>query len=113
MRDVFRLQVNLVVANLAVESGMMQGGDVERTVIVVFIGECGPMLEIFRCDDLVEHGDDFWVYRPDLRKLRQKLLMPVGSCQLAPPYSELGQFNSFPTTTLSRQNFSEFFRVLL
>lgn len=54
-RDVFRLQVNLVVANLAVESGWdMKLGAYEQ-VYVVFIGSCGPMVEIFRCDDLLLH----------------------------------------------------------
>ncbi|KDO40204.1 hypothetical protein CISIN_1g0469172mg, partial [Citrus sinensis] len=52
MRDVFRLQVNLVVANLAVESGLVKP-DVDRAVYVVFVGSCGAMVEMFRCDDLV------------------------------------------------------------
>lgn len=94
VRDVFRLQVNLLVAKLAVKSGLMNG-EIDRTVVVVFFGSCGPMVEIFRCDDLVARGEDYRVYRPDLKKLKQKLLMPVGSCQLALPYAESGEFN-FP-----------------
>ncbi|KAK9219092.1 hypothetical protein WN943_007731 [Citrus x changshan-huyou] len=47
MRDVFRLQVNLVVANLAVESGWLKP-DVDRPVYVVFVGSCGAMVEMFR-----------------------------------------------------------------
>ncbi|XAR52588.1 Glucuronosyltransferase [Bertholletia excelsa] len=86
-RDVFRLQVNLVVANLMVRSGW----GVDRTVYAVFIGPCGPMREIFPCEDLTSHEGDYWVYRPDLWRLKQKLLMPVGSCQLAPPYEEPGR----------------------
>lgn len=83
IRDVFRLQVNLVVANLAVESGWMVKPGVDRTVYVIFVGSCGAMVEMFRCDDLVEHVGDYWVYKPDLRRLKQKVLMPVGSCQIA------------------------------
>lgn len=76
-RDVFALQVNLVVANLAVRSGS------DRTVYVVFVGSCGPMLEIFRCDDVVsQQRGEFWVYKPEMSKLRQKVAMPFGSCQL-------------------------------
>ncbi|KAK9219035.1 hypothetical protein WN943_007674 [Citrus x changshan-huyou] len=77
MRDVFRLQVNLVVANLAVESGWVKP-DVDQAVYVVFVGSCGAMVEMFRCDDLVEHAGDYWVYKPDLRRLKHKVLMPVG-----------------------------------
>lgn len=94
IRDVFRLQVNLVVANLAVESGWVMKLDAYEPVYVVFIGSsCGPMVEIFRCDDLLLHQsgeDEYWVYKPDLWRLRQKMLMPVGSCQLAPGYAETG-----------------------
>uniref|UniRef100_A0A7N0TG65 Hexosyltransferase n=1 Tax=Kalanchoe fedtschenkoi TaxID=63787 RepID=A0A7N0TG65_KALFE len=82
VRDVFRLQVNLVVADLAVRNG---GGELKDTaVLVVFIGECGPMMEVFTCDDLLREGDGFWIYKPNLNKLRQKMEMPIGSCQLAP-----------------------------
>ncbi|XP_038704749.1 putative UDP-glucuronate:xylan alpha-glucuronosyltransferase 5 [Tripterygium wilfordii] len=94
-RDVFRLQVNLVVANLAVAGG------VDRTVYIVFVGSCGPMIEIFRCDDLLTHVGDFWVYKPDLRRLRQKVLMPVGSCKIAPLL--LGETGKQVSMTQSRQ----------
>ncbi|KAG2256638.1 hypothetical protein Bca52824_075932 [Brassica carinata] len=87
LRDVFRLQVNLAAAKLVVESGRR---NVDRTVYVVFIGSCEPMHEIFRCDERVRRVGKYWVYRPNLKKLKQKLLMPVGSCQIAPPVTELG-----------------------
>ncbi|KAK2640456.1 hypothetical protein Ddye_028251 [Dipteronia dyeriana] len=91
IRDLFRLQVNLVVAKLAVESGWVLP-NVDRTVHVVFIGSCGPMVEMFRCDDLVQHVGDYWVYKPDMRRLKQKVLMPVGSCQIAPnQFAETGK----------------------
>lgn len=91
IRDVFRLQVNLVVANLAVESGRVKPGS-DRTVYVVFVGSCGPMIEIFRCDDMVMHVEDYWVYKPELRRLKHKVIMPVGSCQISPGYAETGEF---------------------
>ncbi|CAA0828645.1 Putative UDP-glucuronate\\x3axylan alpha-glucuronosyltransferase 4 [Striga hermonthica] len=77
---VLRLQINLVVANMLVKSG--------RRMWAVFVGSCGPMSEIFRCDDLIWHEGDYWIYKPDLGRLKQKLRMPVGSCQLAPAFPE-------------------------
>ena len=92
IKDVFRLQVNLVVANLAVDSGWVTRMEFDhRKVYVVFVGSCGPMEEIFRCDDLLMHQGGYWVYKPDLRSLKQKTLMPVGSCQIAPGYAETGK----------------------
>ncbi|KAJ1417111.1 Nucleotide-diphospho-sugar transferase [Sesbania bispinosa] len=93
IRDVFRLQVNLVVANLVVESGWLtkMESDDHRKVYVVFIGSCGPMVEIFRCDDLLMQQGEYWVYRPDLKRLKQKILMPVGSCQIATSYAQKGK----------------------
>ncbi|KAF8401674.1 hypothetical protein HHK36_012620 [Tetracentron sinense] len=88
IRDMFRLQVNLVVANLVVRNGRK---DFDRPVYVVFIGLCGPMWEIFRCDDLLRHEGEYWIYKPDLRRLEQKVLMPVGSCQLVVPYMKHGK----------------------
>ena len=91
IRDVFRLQVNLVVANLVVRNGWISP-DVNQTVYAVFIGSCAPMVKIFRCDDRVMHQGDHWVYKPELRRLKQKVLMPFGSCQLAPSYAQTGKF---------------------
>ncbi|KAK6139443.1 hypothetical protein DH2020_026797 [Rehmannia glutinosa] len=84
--DVFRLQVNLVVANLLVKCGR------KDNVLAVFMGHCGPMWEIFRCDEVVWHEGNTWIYRPHLERLKQKVLMPVGSCQLAPPFPKPGQY---------------------
>lgn len=84
--DVFRSQVNLVVANLLVRSVRKKNGK----VFVVFIGSCGPLWELFRCDDLLWHEENYWIYKPDLRRLQQKVFMPVGSCQLASSYPEPG-----------------------
>lgn len=94
IKDVFRLQVNLVVANLAVESGWMKNLNTYEPVYVVFIGSCDPMVDIFKCGDLLLHqSGEFSVYKPDLVSLRHKMLMPVGSCQIAPGYAETGIFS--------------------
>ncbi|CAI9768999.1 unnamed protein product [Fraxinus pennsylvanica] len=86
-RDVLRLQVNLVVANLLVRSRRKNNS----SVFAVFTGSCTPMWEIFRCDDLLWHEGNYWVYKPELTRLQQKVLMPVGTCQLAPAILEQGQ----------------------
>ncbi|KAL5701893.1 hypothetical protein ACHQM5_027177 [Ranunculus cassubicifolius] len=85
IRDVFRLQVNLVVANMAVDRGD------DQELFIVFIGDCEPMNEIFRCDDLVRREGDFRVYKPDVSRLEQKVLMPFGSCQLAVSQGKQGE----------------------
>lgn len=94
LRDVFRLQVNLAAANLAVKSGLTK---VDSAVYVVFVGSCGPMHGIFKCDERVRRVDDYWVYKPNLPRLKQKLLMPVGSCHVASPFAQLGNFLFFPS----------------
>nr|GMD78613.1 putative UDP-glucuronate:xylan alpha-glucuronosyltransferase 4 [Ipomoea batatas] len=88
--DVYRLQVNLIVANLLVKCGW-DNRDAYQTVYAVFIGECEPMFEIFRCNDLLWHQKDVRIYKPSLTKLKQKLVMPIGSCQLARPFAEQGK----------------------
>ncbi|KAL3819727.1 hypothetical protein ACJIZ3_005632 [Penstemon smallii] len=87
-RDVSGLQVNLVVANLLVRSGRK---DHNGAVFAVFIGSCEPMWEIFRCEDLVWHEGNSWVYKPELRRIKQKVLMPVGTCQHVPSFSQFGE----------------------
>ncbi|GMI65345.1 Glucuronic Acid Substitution of Xylan 4, plant glycogenin-like starch initiation protein 4 [Hibiscus trionum] len=89
MRDVFRLQVNLVVATLLVRSGWATGPrDKKREVYAVLVDDCGPMPEIFRCDDLLRKEGNHWVFKPELRRLKQKLLMPLGTCQIAYPFGK-------------------------
>lgn len=89
-RDVFRLQVNLVVANLLLRSRRKNNNS---SVFAVFTGSCTPMWEIFRCDDLLWHEGNYWVYKPELKRLQQKVLMPVGTCQPAPAILEQGEIS--------------------
>ncbi|KAL3617930.1 hypothetical protein CASFOL_038251 [Castilleja foliolosa] len=81
-RDVFRLQVHLVAAKMAVMQGRW---DWNGRMKVVFLSECRPMVEIFRCDEMVEREGDWWYYRVEKGRLEQKIGMPLGSCSLALP----------------------------
>lgn len=77
-RDVHRLQVHLVVAHLAAKKGT-------RNTKVALWSKCRPMLDLFRCNDLVRKEGDWWLYHPDIAKLEQKVSLPLGSCKLALP----------------------------
>lgn len=77
-RDIRRLQVHLAAANMAVRKG-------KRRVKVVVQSQCRPMLEIFRCEDLMKREGEWWVFEPEMRRLEQKMSLPVGSCRLALP----------------------------
>ncbi|XP_051148698.1 putative UDP-glucuronate:xylan alpha-glucuronosyltransferase 5 [Andrographis paniculata] len=89
MRDVSRLQVNLVVANLLARSRGKD--DRDRPVFAVFFDSCDPMMEIFRCQDMLWHFGNSWVYKPELARIKELLLMPVGPCQFVPPFSRPGK----------------------
>ncbi|XP_057974578.1 UDP-glucuronate:xylan alpha-glucuronosyltransferase 2 isoform X2 [Malania oleifera] len=86
-REVLRLQVHLVAANLAVKKGRRGWGG--RTKVVV-LSKCRPMMEMFRCDDMVAREGDWWFFRPEMGKLEQKVSLPVGSCKLALPLWDKG-----------------------
>ncbi|OVA10463.1 Glycosyl transferase [Macleaya cordata] len=79
-RDVFRLQVHLITVNLLVKNGKRDGRSK-----VVLLSECRPMLEMFRCDDMVAKEGDWWLYEPEMGRLEHKVSMPIGSCKLALP----------------------------
>lgn len=86
-RDVFRLQLHLIAANLAVRRGRRSWN---RRPKVVILSKCRPMVEIFRCEDLVVQDGDWWYYEPDMKRLEQKVYLPVGTCNLALPLWEKG-----------------------
>ncbi|KAL5218910.1 hypothetical protein ABZP36_019594 [Zizania latifolia] len=83
-RDVFRLQVHLVAAHMAARKGRRAGG-ADGRVRVVLRSECEPMMDLFRCDDVVGRDGEWWMYRVDVERLEEKLRLPVGSCNLALP----------------------------
>lgn len=82
-RDVFRMQVHLVAAQMAARKGKRGGGD--GRVRVVLRSECEPMMDLFRCDEAVGRDGEWWMYRVDVERLEEKLRLPVGSCNLALP----------------------------
>ncbi|XP_038703530.1 UDP-glucuronate:xylan alpha-glucuronosyltransferase 2-like isoform X1 [Tripterygium wilfordii] len=81
-REVLRLQAHLVVANMAVKKGKR---DWNWRTKVLMLSKCRPMLELFRCDDLVRREGDWWFYQPEMARLEQKVSLPAGSCKLALP----------------------------
>ncbi|KAG6674688.1 hypothetical protein I3842_15G056000 [Carya illinoinensis] len=81
-RDVLRLQVHLVAANLAVKKGKR---DWYSKTKLVFLSKCRPMMELFKCDDLVKQEGDWWFFESDMGRLEQKVSLPVGSCKLSLP----------------------------
>ncbi|XP_043707975.1 UDP-glucuronate:xylan alpha-glucuronosyltransferase 2 isoform X2 [Telopea speciosissima] len=89
-RDAFRLQVHLIAANLAVKTGKRAGGI--RTKMV-FLSPCRPMMELFRCEDMVKREGDWWWYEPEMGRLEHKVSMPIGSCKLALPLWEEGSID--------------------
>ncbi|KAG0485291.1 hypothetical protein HPP92_009370 [Vanilla planifolia] len=81
-RDVYRLQLHLIAGNLAARRGKRNRAGAVR---LVFHGACRPMMEIFRCDDMVGREGDWWMYEVKVGRLEEKVAMPVGSCKLALP----------------------------
>uniref|UniRef100_A0A0D9VQE4 Hexosyltransferase n=1 Tax=Leersia perrieri TaxID=77586 RepID=A0A0D9VQE4_9ORYZ len=86
-RDVFRLQVHLVAAQVAARRGRrvaVAGGDGERVRMVVR-SECEPMMDLLRCEEEVGRDGEWRMYMVDVERLEEKLRLPVGSCNLALP----------------------------
>ncbi|XP_077213523.1 putative UDP-glucuronate:xylan alpha-glucuronosyltransferase 3 isoform X2 [Tasmannia lanceolata] len=77
-RDVARLHLQLAAAKLAVST---KGNPVH----VLFITECFPLPNLFTCKELIVQKENAWLYKPNLRAIRDKLRLPVGSCKLALP----------------------------
>ncbi|KAL6619208.1 hypothetical protein ACP70R_034347 [Stipagrostis hirtigluma subsp. patula] len=79
-RDVARLHLQLSAAKLAVTSPKHN-----HKVHVLFVTDCFPIPNLFPCKNLVRHEGNAWLYSPDSKTLREKLRLPVGSCELAVP----------------------------
>ncbi|KAH6828972.1 plant glycogenin-like starch initiation protein 3 [Perilla frutescens var. hirtella] len=89
-RDVFRLQVHLAAANAAVKKGRW---DWKGRMKVVVLSKCPAMVELFRCEEVVKREGEWWLYRPEMWRLEQKVSLPVGSCNLALPLWGKGAIN--------------------
>ena len=84
-RDVARLHLQLEAARLA---ALSQG---YHPVHVLLVTDCFPIPNLFTCKDLVRHEGNAWLYEPKLNTLREKLQLPVGSCELALPLKAKGK----------------------
>ena len=84
-RDVGRLHLQLAAAGLAASVKGL------HPVHLLFVTECFPIPNLFTCKELVVREGNAWLYKPDLNALRQKLQLPVGSCELALPLRGNGQ----------------------
>lgn len=83
-RDVGRLHLQLAAAGLAASAkGYYQ-------VKLLFVTNCFPLPNLFTCKELLVHRGNVWLYKPNLDVLREKLQLPVGSCELALPLKARG-----------------------
>ncbi|XP_052200884.1 UDP-glucuronate:xylan alpha-glucuronosyltransferase 2 isoform X2 [Diospyros lotus] len=99
-RDVFRLQVHLLAANLAAKRGRRGWSGKTR---VVLLSKCRPMVELFRCDDLVRQEGEWWLFEPEMARLEQKVALPVGSCNLILPLWGRGIHEVYDTSKIERE----------
>lgn len=87
-RDVARLHLQLSAARLAATAKGSHG------VHVLLITDCFPIPNLFACKELVFRSGNAWLYRPNLNTLRDKVQLPVGSCELAVPLNPKGYLSS-------------------
>lgn len=87
-RDVARLHLQLEAARVAASS---KGYHPVRVLIVT---DCFPIPNLFTCRELLIHEGNVWLFQPNLNTLRNKLQLPVGSCELAVPLKAKGQFDN-------------------
>ena len=75
-KDVVRLHLQLSAAKMAVSS---------TSPLILFITDCFPMPNLFKCKDLVSREGTLWLFRPNLRSLQESIQLPIGSCTLSLP----------------------------
>lgn len=78
-RDIARLHLQLAAAQLAASA---KGN---YPVHLLFITSCFPIPNLFTCKELAAREGNTWLYKPNLNVLREKVQLPVGSCELAVP----------------------------
>ncbi|KAL3835093.1 hypothetical protein ACJIZ3_009829 [Penstemon smallii] len=78
-RDVARFHLQYEAARLAAKAKGFY------SVHVLLITECFPTPNLFTCKELIVREGNVWLYKPNLNKLREKLRLPVGSCELSVP----------------------------
>ena len=85
-RDVVRLHLQLAAARLAASSKGL------HDVHVLFITDCFPIPNLFIGKELVSRQGNLWLFKPNLHQLRQKVQLPIGSCELTVPLKAKGQY---------------------
>lgn len=85
-RDVARLHLQLAAASLAASAKSY------HPVSVLLVTDCFPVPNLFTCKELISHEGNLWLYQPNLNVMREKLNLPVGSCELAVSLKAKGQF---------------------
>lgn len=90
-RDVPRLHLQIAAADLAASH---KGSHQPYLLLAT---ACFPTPNLFNCKDLVSRQGNAWLYRPDLGALREKLGLPIGSCQLALPIASIGTLKQLYT----------------
>ncbi|KAL8477092.1 hypothetical protein ACS0TY_029414 [Phlomoides rotata] len=88
-RDVARLHLQLAAANLAAS---YKGN---HALHLLFVTTCFPIPNLFTCKDLVARESNTWLYNPDLTRLKQKLRLPIGSCELALPLQGIEKLEEY------------------
>ncbi|KAL0698035.1 hypothetical protein Bca4012_054157 [Brassica carinata] len=87
-RDVARLHLQLAAARVAASSRGL------HDVHVLFVTDCFPVPNLFIGKELVARQGNLWLYKPNLHQLRQKIQLPVGSCELTVPLKAKDTFYS-------------------
>ncbi|KAH9605653.1 hypothetical protein KSS87_013575 [Heliosperma pusillum] len=87
-RDIARLHLQLAAARLVAS---IKGS---YDVHVLLVTECFPFPNLFRCKELVTRSGNAWLYKPNLNTVREKVQLPVGSCELALPLNPKAHLSS-------------------
>ncbi|PWA78862.1 Glycosyl transferase, family 8 [Artemisia annua] len=80
-KDVARLHLQLASAGLATSAKW------DYAVHMLFISNCTLIPNLFPCKELVTRQGNVWLYKPNLKVLKEKLQLPIGSCELALPFN--------------------------
>ncbi|GAB4844705.1 hypothetical protein Ancab_038107 [Ancistrocladus abbreviatus] len=83
-RDVARFHLQLAAARLAASAKGSHG------VHMLLVTDCFPIPNLFACKELVSRSGNAWLYNPNLNTLREKVNLPVGSCELSVPLNPKG-----------------------
>lgn len=84
-RDIARLHLQISAARLAASyKGIYP-------VHLLFVSVCFPIPNLFPSKDLLIREGNAWLYKPNLDAIREKLRLPIGSCELALPLGAIGK----------------------